>query len=143
MDERPVPWCNRRMAHEHPVRIYYEDTDHSGIVYHANYLKYFERAREHVLDPDELVRMFNEDGVGFVVYKVEMYFKAAAVHGDELIIRSVVESGSRYRVVFDQSVWRDDTLLVQATIQLACVDPNGKLVPVPDTVLERIDASKA
>jgi acyl-CoA thioester hydrolase len=140
MDERAIPWCNPCMPHEHPVRIYYEDTDHSGIVYHANYLKYFERAREHVLDPDELVRMFDEDGVGFVVYKVEMHFKAAAVHGDELVIRSVVESGSRYRVVFDQSVWRESTLLVQATIQLACVDPKGKLVPVPDSVMTRIQA---
>ena len=83
--------------------------------------------------------MFEEDGIGFVVYKIEMHFKAAAVHGDVLTIRSVVESGSRYRVVFDQSVWRGDTLLVQATIQLACVDPNGKLVPVPDSVMTGIE----
>jgi len=126
------------MSHEHPVRIYYEDTDHSGIVYHANYLKYFERAREHVLDPDELVRMYNEDGVGFVVYKVEMHFRAAAVHGDELIIRSTVKEGSAYRIVFDQSAYRGTTQLVHATIQLACVDPKGKLVPVPEPLLARI-----
>ena len=128
------------MVHEHPVRIYYEDTDHSGVVYHANYLKYFERAREHVLDPDELVRMYEEDGVGFVVYKVEMHFKAGAKHGDELIIRTVIKEGSRYRVVFDQSVWRKGTptALVKATLQLACVDRDGKLVPVPDTVIQQI-----
>ncbi|MBW2548816.1 MAG: thioesterase, partial [Deltaproteobacteria bacterium] len=41
----------------HPVQIYYEDTDHSGVVYHANYLKYFERAREHIFGVDELVRL--------------------------------------------------------------------------------------
>ena len=50
------------------VQIYYEDTDHSGLVYHANYLKYFERAREHLLGTDELVRLLAEEGKGFVVY---------------------------------------------------------------------------
>ncbi len=54
--------------HEHRVQIYYEDTDHSGLVYHANYLKYFERAREHMLGLAELRRLYDEDGVGFVVY---------------------------------------------------------------------------
>ena len=47
----------------HAVQIYYEDTDHSGLVYHANYLKYFERAREHLLGVDELVRLLKEDGI--------------------------------------------------------------------------------
>ena len=53
--------------HAHPVQIYYEDTDLSGVVYHANYLKYFERAREHLLGPTELARLYNEDGIGVVV----------------------------------------------------------------------------
>ena len=51
--------------HIHRVQIYYEDTDHSGAVYHANYLKYFERAREHLLGTDELVRLWDVDGIGF------------------------------------------------------------------------------
>ncbi|MBT6176177.1 MAG: thioesterase, partial [Deltaproteobacteria bacterium] len=46
--------------HAHPVQIYYEDTDLSGVVYHANYLKYFERAREHLIGPTELARLYNE-----------------------------------------------------------------------------------
>ena len=51
------------------LQIYYEDTDLSGSVYHANYLRYFERAREHLLGPPELVRLWKDEGIGFVVYK--------------------------------------------------------------------------
>lgn len=128
------------MTHEHPVRIYYEDTDHSGVVYHANYLKYFERARTHVLGPDELVRLYRDEDVGFVVYKVNLHYRAPAVHGDELVIRSTLTEGSRYRIVFDQSVWRKDgtQALVEGSVQLACVNGEGKLVPVPQSILDRI-----
>ena len=74
--------------HAHPVQIYYEDTDLSGVVYHANYLKYFERAREHLIGPTELARLYNEDGIGFVVYKCELTFKQGARLGDLLEIRT-------------------------------------------------------
>ena len=71
--------------HVHSVQIYYEDTDHSGLVYHANYLRYFERAREHIFGVDELVRLYAEEGIGFVVYKAEVTFKAGAVFGDTVV----------------------------------------------------------
>ena len=58
--------------YHHPVQIYYEDTDHSGVVYHPNFLKYFERAREHVLGSDKLATLWNEHGLGFAVYKANM-----------------------------------------------------------------------
>ena len=51
------------------VQVYYEDTDHSGVVYHANYLKYFERAREGVIGPQALVALWKESGLGFVAEK--------------------------------------------------------------------------
>jgi tol-pal system-associated acyl-CoA thioesterase len=122
------------------VRIYYEDTDLSGAVYHANYLRYFERAREHLLGPDELVRLFREDGVGFVVYKAELHFRAAATLGDVLEIRSAAREASPYRAVFEQSAWRDGTAgpLVEATIQLACVGRDQRLVPLPEPVRRRL-----
>ena len=66
------------------VQIYYEDTDHSGVVYHANYLKYFERARENLIGTDALVRLWEEEGIGFSVYKVEMGFFDGATFGDLL-----------------------------------------------------------
>ena len=123
------------------VQIYYEDTDHSGVVYHANYLKYFERAREHLLGVDELVRLLHEDGVGFVVYKCELTFKQGAVFGDTLEIRSTPKLESAFRVVFQQDVWRRGELLVQGVVQMVCVDQNKKLVPIPASVVAKIAGS--
>jgi tol-pal system-associated acyl-CoA thioesterase len=121
-----------------PVQIYYEDTDHSGVVYHANYLKYFERAREHLLGTAELVRLLREEGLGFVVYKCEMTFKEGAVFGDTLEIRSSARAESAFRVLFQQDVYREDKLLVQGLVQMVCVDRERMLVPIPPGVLGRI-----
>ena len=102
------------MPFVHPVQVYYEDTDHSGVVYHANYLRYMERAREHLLGVPELVRLWEEERVGFVVYQCSMKFKEGARFGDGLEVRTRVEKASDYRAVFEQNVYRveDDRLLV-------------------------------
>ena len=129
--------------HSHEFQIYYEDTDLSGIVYHANYLKYFERAREHLLGVDELVRLYYSDGVGFVVYKAELTFKEGARLGDALEIRTKAYAQSEYRAIFEQSVWRKHTnqLLVEGIVQLVCVNADNRLVPLPDSVLSRLPTS--
>ena len=131
--------------HVYALRIYYEDTDFSGVVYHANYLKFMERAREHVLGVDELVRMYDETGVGFVVYKAEMTFREGAVFGDQLEVRTSISSESAYRLVFRQDVYRvpDDTLLVEGLIHLVCVDGERKLVKLPETVVAGLQAWRA
>ncbi|MGF1466806.1 MAG: YbgC/FadM family acyl-CoA thioesterase [Sandaracinaceae bacterium] len=125
---------------EHIVQIYYEDTDFSGLVYHANYLKYFERAREHLLGPSELKRLYDEEGTGFVVYKVELTYREGARFGDRLVIRSAVEMESAYRALFHQDAHRetDDKLLVQGLLQLVCVGRDGNLVPLPPSVVRSI-----
>jgi tol-pal system-associated acyl-CoA thioesterase len=122
----------------HRVQIYYEDTDHSGLVYHANYLKFFERAREHLLGPAELVRLFRDDKVGFVVYKCELTFKQGAIFGDTLEIRSTPRVESPFRIVFQQDAWRAEELLVQGIVQLVCVNAEKQLVPIPKIVLDRL-----
>lgn len=124
--------------HEHAVQIYYEDTDHSGVVYHANYLKYFERAREHMLGVRELRRLLEEDGIGFVVYKAELTYKQGAVFGDTVSIRTRVTAESEYRAVFRQDAYRDHELLVQGVLHLVCVDAQKKLTRLPASVLEAI-----
>lgn len=122
--------------HVFPVRIYYEDTDHSGRVYHANYLKYFERAREHLLGVEELVRLYREEGTGFVVYKAEMTFREGAVFGEELEVRSTVKVESEYRAVFRQDIWRPRgaTPMVEGIVQLVCVDRDQRLIRLPEGV---------
>jgi tol-pal system-associated acyl-CoA thioesterase len=131
--------------HRHRVQIYYEDTDHSGFVYHANYLKYFERAREHLLDPGELVRLLNEDGIGFVVYKATLTYRRAASFGNILEVRTSVRMQSEYRLVFQQDVHlvgddgqSDDDPMVKGELDLVCIDRDTQLVPVPQSVLTRV-----
>lgn len=123
-------------AHIHRVQVYYEDTDHSGAVYHANYLKYFERAREHLLGTDKLVRLLREDGIGFVVYKANLTYRRAAGFGDTIEIHTTVTKGSDYRLSFQQNVHRpdDDELLVEGIIELVCVNSDNELVPLPPSV---------
>ena len=127
-------------THEHRVHIYYEDTDHSGVVYHANYLKYCERAREHMLGTQELRRLLEEEGLGFVVYKAELTYKKGAVFGDTIVIHTSVDKQSEYRATFHQDAWRGEEHLVEAHIQLVCVNRDAKLVPLPATAVAAMDA---
>jgi tol-pal system-associated acyl-CoA thioesterase len=119
--------------HVFHLRIYYEDTDFSGMVYHANYLRYMERAREHIIGPEELVRLWAEDGVGFVVYKAELTYREPARFGDELEVRTTVERSSEWRAVFRQDVWRRGgaSPLVEGLVHLVAVDKAGKLTRLP------------
>ena len=121
--------------HVHPVSVYYEDTDFSGLVYHANYLKYCERAREHVLGREALVELYRGTGTGFVVYKAIMTFKEGAVFGDELEVRTVVKLESDFRAVFHQHVYRGETPLVLCEIHLVAVGADNKLVRLPPNVI--------
>lgn len=122
----------------HPVQIYYEDTDFSGVVYHPNYLKYFERAREHMLGVDKLVKLWNSEGVGFVVYKCNLQFKEGARFGDILEIRTVPRLESEYRAIFDQSVWRSDrsTPLVEGAVEMVAVNAQNQLVKMPQELID-------
>lgn len=124
--------------HVFPVSIYYEDTDFSGLVYHANYLKYCERAREHVLGRDALVALYRDQGIGFVVYRAELQFKEGARFGDELEVRTTVDLQSEYRAVFQQPIFRvgSDSPLVEVAIHLVAVDRNNKLTRLPRDVIE-------
>lgn len=128
--------CEGSMAatpHTFDVQIYYEDTDFSGVVYHANYLRYFERAREHVLGAGELVRLWRDDGIGYVVYKATQSFKEGAVFGDIVEVRSTARLESEYRIVFEQRAHRkaDGRLLVDASIEMVCIDGQRRPVPIP------------
>ena len=117
----------------HPVKVYYKDTDALGIVYYANYLKYFERARENLIGTDALVRLWEEEGIGFSVYKVEMGFFDGATFGDLLDIRTTVEQDGKFRLVFQQEAWRPKGKkpAVTAVIEMVCLDSNRQLKPIP------------
>lgn len=130
--------------HEFEVQVYYEDTDHSGLVYHANYLKFFERAREHLLGVDELLRLAR-DGIGFVVYDLRVTYRQGARFGEKLVVRSRATCESPYRLRLGQQVFRrsDDRLLVRGLLDLVCVGADGKLVPLPLEIGSRFSTDPA
>jgi len=127
-------------AHQLQVQVYYEDTDHSGVVYHANYLRYFERAREHLLGVEHLVDLYKNDGIGFVVYKAELTYKKGAEFGDNITITTTLQLESEYRLIFHQNaiLTLDKTPLVIGRIELVCVGPDRKLVRLPPIVMQKL-----
>jgi len=116
------------------ARVYYEDTDHSGVVYHANYLKFFERAREDIIGIHNLAAMWHEQNIGFAVYKITMGFHDGAVFGDLLTIKTTWIKDGAYRVVFSHEAWRPGGTkpAVTCTLELVCLGPNKKVMPIPD-----------
>jgi acyl-CoA thioester hydrolase len=117
-------------------KVYYEDTDCTGVVYHANYLKYLERARWEYLDERSAgVLTYLERGYSFMVFKVEMVFHAPAKLGDLLLVRTWIESTSRFRVVAKQIIIKKGEprdYLVTATITFVFTGKEGHLLEVPD-----------
>ncbi|TKC91119.1 tol-pal system-associated acyl-CoA thioesterase [Trinickia terrae] len=115
-----------------PIRVYYEDTDAGGIVFYANYLKYFERARTEWLRACgvDQSRLAGEDGVIFVVKSTTLDYQAPARLDDIVTIASRIERIGRASVEFVQEAWRDDVLLATGQIRVGCVD-RGALRPAP------------
>jgi acyl-CoA thioester hydrolase len=126
------------------VRVYYEDTDAAGIVYHANYLRFAERARSELLrglglDNRGLAR---EEGVAFAVRRCTIDFRAPARLDDLLAVHTdVIEVGGA-RLELEQRVCREGELLVRLEVMLAIVDV-ATLRPrrLPETVRQRFLAA--
>lgn len=116
-------------------KVYYEDTDCMSVVYHANYLKYLERARtEYVDDRLSSVAGYHERGFFFMVHKMEIVFHAPARLGDVLVIRTWIENTSRFRIVVRQIIQKKGEprdYLVTAKVTLVTASPNGELMEVP------------
>lgn len=107
-----------------PVRVYYEDTDAGGIVFYANYLKFFERARTEWLRAAGIgqQQLLDADGTAFVVKSASLDYHAPARLDDELTIRTTVEKMGRASVQFVQEAWKGELLLTRASVKVGCVD---------------------
>lgn len=128
------------------VRIYYEDTDAAGVVYHANYLKYFERARTEYFRAGGLsVAELASEGFVFPVIRVEMDFRAPALHDDLVSITTYPEQVKGSSFTLRQQVVRkvDGRLLVEALITLACVGPGLKARRIPPGAKRLLDGELA
>jgi len=137
-DGTPFTWA---------VRVYYEDTDAGGVVFYANYLKFFERARTEWLRAAGVGQqaMTQEHGVMFVVKSTALDYHAPARLDNELLLTVSIEKMGRASVQFIQQAWRLDgdrrELLATGRIKVGCVDTRHfRPAQIPRDVLECIEA---
>lgn len=124
------------------VRVYYEDTDAGGIVYYANYLKFFERARTEwlrALGIGQQELLAQHDAM-FVVKNVSADYHAPAKLDDALKLTLVIEKLGRASVVFRQQAWCGATLLNTAHVKVGCVDSALRPRALPGAAAERMSA---
>lgn len=128
-----------------PVRVYYEDTDAGGVVYYANYLKFFERCRTEWMRAagHDQRQLALEAGIGFVARKANCEYLRPARLDDQLTVGLEVEKLTRVRVVFRQHVRRGNDELVTGAVEIACVDmATMKPAPIPDFLYSKLEALK-
>ena len=121
------------------LRIYYEDTDAGGVVYHARYLGFFERARTEFLRERGLsVKELHDNGYIFPVVRVEIDFKSPSRLDDLLRIdTSMLDVGKSSFTLLQRAVRQDDgKLLVEAKVTLVCVAPGMKATRLPGPLLD-------
>jgi acyl-CoA thioester hydrolase len=121
-----------------PVRVYWEDTDAGGIVFYANYLKFFERARTEWLRSLGVAQgtLKAQGGGMFVVSETSVRYLAPARLDDELLVTAQLEASGRASLIIEQQARRGDTLLAAGTIRIGWVDA-ATLRPgrIPDAIL--------
>jgi acyl-CoA thioester hydrolase len=122
-------------------RVYYEDTDFSGLVYHARYLHFLERGRTDYLrclgvEQRELITA-DEEGLVFVVHRMEIDFKAPARMDDILTVLTHTEKAGGAKMVLSQEIRRNDTLLIAAKVIIAVINASGRPRRLPEALAER------
>jgi acyl-CoA thioester hydrolase len=126
-------------AHFFNLRVYWEDTDAGGLVYHANYLKFAERARTEMLRHlgIEQDRLRGETGLMFVVRRLVAEFLQPARLDDELAVATQLKHLGGASLDLDQEVRRADNALVRLALRIACIGQDGRPSRLPDDIVDR------
>ena len=128
-------------AHLLPVRVYYEDTDFTGVVYHANYVRYFERGRSDFLRAvgighAELLE--GDSPLAFVVSRMELAFVKPARIDDALVVRTLYEAVRGPRLIIRQAIERGGEVLTRAEVEAACIHLDGRPRRPSRTLVEKV-----
>ena len=123
------------------IKVYYEDTDSTGRVYHSNYLNYLERARTEYIynlgyNHNELFKKYD---LYFVVKKINIDFKSSAKFEDILNIKSKVLELTKYKIIFNQQILRNEMLLIEAEVVIVSINSMGKLIKIPDEMINKLE----
>jgi len=133
------------MAHVFKIKIYYEDTDCGGVVYYANYLRYFERARtEFLLEKGADLKRLMDEGVYFVVAEAALKYLAPGRYGDILSVETWVEKAGPASIVFGHKVMREETgeVLVGASVRLGCVGRDMRPLRLGSDIMDALAEQK-
>jgi acyl-CoA thioester hydrolase len=128
--------------HRLAVRVYYEDTDFTGVVYHANYLRFFERGRSDYL---RLAGISHTDLLGrpdpgaFVVTQIAVDYRKAARIDDALLVRTTYDTIKGPRLWISQSITRGDEVIATAQVEAACIRPDGRPRRPPPELLRSLN----
>lgn len=128
------------------IRIYYEDTDCGGVVYYANYLKYFERARTQYLEERGLsVAWLMKEGTVFVVVHAEVDYRSPAHYGDRLSIETVVSDITAASFMFSHVIRERESqrVVVEGSARLAAVNGSGKVKRLDKALVAVLRSSPA
>ncbi len=115
--------------HQLPIRIYYEDTDFTGVVYHANYLRYFERGRSdffRLVGVSHSALLNRPDPAAFTITRIAVDFRRAARIDDALMVCTTYDSAKGPRLFISQRITRNDELIATAQVEAACIDLKGR-----------------
>ena len=115
-------------------KVYYEDTDASGRVYHANYLRFLERGRTNLIYQTKFTHkiLLDKFDIIFVVKECVLQFKKPAFFEDSIKVISVIDELSRVKVKFNQKIYRKSDLLVQAEVLVITINKVGKIAKLPN-----------
>jgi acyl-CoA thioester hydrolase len=151
MTSDPDPWPDLagRLTpggHVLPIRVYFEDTDFSGVVYHASYLRFLERGRSDFLrllgvSHNRLGEGAEGESLAFAVRHMEIDFLRGARIDDVLQIETALADVTRARIVLRQRVRRGEETIVEATVTVVIVNAAGKPRRLPPSILGRLSAS--
>lgn len=125
-----------------PIRVYYEDTDCGGVVYYANYLKYFERGRtEFLRERGVSLTDCHDKGIVFVVTRAEVDYLSPGRYNDLLLLDTQLTGTSRITMTFRHSIKREgsEKELVSGIVVLASVNRDGRPVRLPQDIRARLE----
>lgn len=110
--------------HHWPIRIYYEDTDSGGVVYHSNYLKFMERARTEWLRDFKVDQKALKDNLNlmFVVHEIDIKFTRPAVFNDEIEVQTKLEKLGSVKIELEQKIFRSSEVLIESRVVVASVN---------------------
>ena len=124
------------------VRIYFEDTDSGGVVYHSNYLKFMERARTEWLRSLNLnqAELKKKDKIMFVVAKVDINYIKPARFNDQLTIETIVDKIGASKVNLTQDIYNNSDLCTSAKVNIACLNSNNfKPQRIPKLIKQKME----